>query len=366
MASSRKSPCGIHRDPGRSKPGHGLRSVSRRAGVKPLPRWINVAGLEFSTEGPDFSNATPGRSGEDWFVNGRKTYESLAAAGFRTFRVPFSWERLQPELRGPLAPEGVQALRYQLNLARSVNAQVILDLHNEGRYAQAIEGGVERLALGEERHGQVPLGPKELADFWARMAHAFKAQPAVAGYGLMNEPHDLPAGAWVQASQAAAEAIRDEGDQTMLYVAGDRWSSVAHWARVNPSSPWVDDPLDKVTYEGHCYLDQNGSGKYALSYEEELSFDPDLPQRAESKLTPFLEWLEKNGAVGFLGEFAVPVQDPAWCGLLRPMLECLDGAGIQSAWWAAGEYWGDYPLSLQPPSRGKRAPLPAEVELFLD
>jgi endoglucanase len=365
MASSRNTPCGIHRHAAKSSPDHGLRSVSRRAGVKPLPRWISVAGMEFGTESEEFSSATPGRAGEDWFINGRKTYGRLAEAGFRTFRIPFSWERLQPELGGPLNPEGVQALRFQLNLAHSFDAQVILDLHNQGRFARGVEGRVEHLVLGEERHGHTPLGPSQLADFWARMAHAFKSQPAIAGYGLMNEPHDLPAGAWVQASSEAAEAIRGEGDPATLYVAGDRWSSVTHWDRVNPSSPWIHDSLGEVVYEGHCYLDQNGSGKYPISYAEELAFDPEVTTRAEANLTPFLEWLETNGARGFLGEFAVPVRDPAWCALLRPMLERLDAASVQSAWWAAGEYWGDYPLSLQPGKRGE-TPRPAEVELFLD
>lgn len=324
-----------------------------------------MAGLEFGTEGEGFSSTAPGCEGEDWFLNGRQTYERLAALGFRGFRVPFRWERLQPELHGPLDPDGVQALRNQLNLARLVGGKVLLDLHNGGRYHRGSPLGVEVLRLGHGPHGRAVLGSSEFADFWARMAHAFKAQPALAGYGLMNEPHDLSPGAWCEASQAATEAIRDEGDRTPLFVAGDRWSSSAHWQRANPSGPWIDDPLDSVVYEAHCYLDRDGSGHYASSLEDEHEFDPALMERAEARLEPFLDWLQATGARGFLGEFGVPAGDPAWCGLLRPMLERLDSAGVECAWWAAGEHWGEHPLSLQPRKKGSE-PRPAEVELFLD
>jgi endoglucanase len=365
MVPARRSARGLHARSASSSPRHGLRAVGPRAGVQPLPRWVSVAGLEFGAEREGFGSAALGRAGEDWFLNGRQTYERLAALGFRGFRVPFRWERLQPELHGPLAPDGVQALRNQLNLARRVGGEVLLDLHNGGRYHRGGGDGVEVLVLGEERAGRVELGPSELADLWSRMAHAFKGQPGLAGYGLMNEPHDLSPGAWRLGSRAAAEAIRDEGDQATLFVAGDRWSSAAHWRGVNPAGPWIDDPLERVVYEAHCYLDRDGSGRYALSFDEEQEFDAELSSRAEARLTPFLDWLEASDARGFLGEFGVPSADPAWCALLRPMLERLDAAGVECAWWAAGERWGDHPLSLQPGRKGSDL-RPAERELFLD
>jgi endoglucanase len=179
----------------------------------------------------------------------------------------------------------------------------------------------------------------------------------------MNEPHDLPKGAWVEASAAAARAIRAGNDSTRLFVAGDRWSSAAHWERVNPSTPWIDDPLNKVSYEAHCYLDQNGAGEYLLDYQEELAFDPNLAERAATRVKPFLRWLEENEAEGFLGEFAVPAGDTRWLPLLRDLLARMDAAKVPTAWWAAGEHWGDYPLSLQP-RRSREAPHPVELELF--
>ena len=220
-----------------------------------LPRWISVAGLEFGSDQPDFCNDATGLLGQNYFLNSRVTFERLAKHGFTTFRIPFRWERLQPTLGQPLDPNGVQDLRLQLNLAARVNGRVLLDLHNYGRYTCRVDGNPTDCGLGEELSGQVRVETDHLADFWARMAHAFSGQPALIGYGLMNEPHDLPEGAWIEASRKAAEAIRNQGDRTRLYVAGDRWSSSAHWDRYNPQHPWIEDPEGRVTYEAHCYLD---------------------------------------------------------------------------------------------------------------
>ena len=333
------------------------------SGAARMPRCINLAGLEFGTRSAEFSNANPGRVGHEYFLNGKKIFERLEAMGFQSVRMPFRWERIQPVLGGPLSPDGIQALRHQLSLARSAGLGVMLDLHNYGRYSVEQDGKRRELQLGESAPDGSTLGASELADCWARLSRAFRGQPNLVGYGLMNEPHDLSKGAWVEASALAAKAIREGGDSTRLYVAGDRWSSAAHWERVNPSSPWIEDPLNKVSYEAHCYLDQDGSGEYMLDFQEELSFDPNLPSRAATRLKPFLRWLEENHAEGFLGEFAVPANDPRWLPLLRDLITRMDAAGVPTAWWAAGEHWGDYPLALQP-RRRRDAPQPVEDELF--
>ena len=363
MDSVRRLPRGLHAPLPASEPRTGPRALGPAPATRPLPRWISVAGLEFGTERTGFCNAFPGRLGEDYFLNRAETFERLTKVGFRSFRIPFRWERIQPQLLGPLDPDGVQHLRLLINLARRAGGEVLLDLHNYGRYAQHVDGEAVACGLEEEFDGQVLVGAQHLADLWARMAHAFSGIPGILGYGLMNEPHDLPDGAWVSASQAASAAIRAEGDRTPLFVAGDRWSSAAHWDLVNPAAPWIDDPLGLVTYEAHCYLDQNGAGEYHHSYAQELEMDPDLQERGEERLEPFLRWLEEHDADGFLGEFAVPAQDHRWCALLPRLLDRLDGARVQTAWWAAGERWGDYALSLQP--RGEaEANLPAHAQLF--
>ncbi len=157
------------------------------AGPERMPRWISLAGLEFGTLLRGFSNANPGKLGQDFFLSGKQSFEKLAAMGFQSVRIPFRWERLQPELNGALSPDGVQALRHQLSLARAAGVSVMIDLHNYGRYSREQDGKVEELKLGEQLGGAVPLGAAELSDFWSRMSRAFRGQPNLIGYGFMNE-----------------------------------------------------------------------------------------------------------------------------------------------------------------------------------
>jgi len=365
-------------DPAPSNPQRGLRSrrpsVSRQEPrlqpratsapktVEPQPRAMNIAGLEFGTLLPGFCAEHPGKIGRDYVQTRARTYDLLADQGFKTFRIPFRWERIQPVLGGPLDPDAVQQLRFQANLAARVEGKIILDLHNYGRYVRALDSGPVECQMGQDHNGWVPLTKDDFADLWARISYALCGLPEVAGYGLMNEPHDLGPGVWVEASTAAAEAIRGCGDDTPLYVSGDRWASSMHWNQVNPSRPWISERKGPVIYEAHCYFDHDGSGEYELSYEEELERDPTLPSRPTARLEPFLTWLSENRAKGFLGEFGLPVQSEQWSHLLPGFLDALDGAEVPVAWWAAGEGWGDYPLSMQPHPHGFDAS-PASIEL---
>jgi endoglucanase len=51
---------------------------------------------------------------------------------------------------------------------------------------------------------------------------------------------------------------------------------------------------------------------------------------------------------GFLGEYGVPDTDSRWLPILDDLLTALDDAGFHGTYWAAGEWWGGYPLSVQP------------------
>ncbi len=343
-----------------------LQSIPAASGraVQALPRAMNIAGLEFGTHLEGFCAEAPGKRGQDYVAARGRTYNLLADQGFKLFRVPFRWERVQPVLGAPLNPDGVQQLRYQASLAARAGGKVILDMHNYGRYVRTLDEGPVECQLDLDHDGWVPLSSEDLADAWARLSYALSGLPEIAGYGLMNEPHDLGPGVWVNASIAAADAIRENKDDRTLYVSGDRWASSMHWAQVNPQSPWIDDSKGDVIYEAHCYFDHDGSGEYELSYDEELERDPTLLSRGVARLRPYLDWLRANNAKGFLGEFGLPVASPAWSRLLPDFLCALDQAEVPVAWWAAGEAWGDYPLSMQPDLQGFQE-TPASRELIL-
>jgi aryl-phospho-beta-D-glucosidase BglC (GH1 family) len=106
-------------------------------------------------------------------------------------RLPFDWERMQRKAGGPLDPTELGRLKKFLADAQSVRVKVIVDLHNYGRY-------------NDQTIGSASVSNEQFADFWQKLASAIKGSPALVGYGLMNEPHDMGgAGIWKAAAQAA-------------------------------------------------------------------------------------------------------------------------------------------------------------------
>jgi hypothetical protein len=238
-------------------------------------RGINLAGAEFGTPGAldafsPFSNRSPGRPDVDYRYDGQASVDYLARRGLTTVRLPFRWERIQRNLRGPLDPDEVARLRAAVARARSAGLAVVLDLHNYGAYWLFDgERGVRRPV------GDPEVGIEHFADLWHRLSLEFKDDQGVTGYGLMNEPVDLPtvgdrtpAQVWEEASQRALAAIRATGDGTEVLVAGYLWSPTWRWSSVHPH-PWIHDPLDRFRYEAHQYFDHDRSGTYARSFDEE-------------------------------------------------------------------------------------------------
>lgn len=134
-----------------------------------------------------FSNANPGTPGVEYHYDGPATFSFLARRGVEFVRIPFRWERLQPELGRALAGDELDRLLGVVGRAGAAGLKVVLDMHNYGAYYLADgTSGVRR-----------PIGSPELpvwrfAEIWGRIASNFKDEPAVVGYGLMNEPVGLP------------------------------------------------------------------------------------------------------------------------------------------------------------------------------
>lgn len=145
-----------------------------------VARGVNVSGPEFG------STTLPGTYGVDYFYDGIDTLEFLASRGIKIVRLPFRWERIQPNRRAPLDPAELDRLTTFVNSAAAVGIKTVLDLHNFARYVQKPEDGGATLLLGST------LPVDDLTDLWTRLSAVFKNNPGVYGYGLMNEPHDLP------------------------------------------------------------------------------------------------------------------------------------------------------------------------------
>ena len=312
---------------------------------------VSIAGAEFGSNNPLFCNDNPGILGQDYFYNQPWTFNWFAQEGVNLIRLPFRWERIQPQLNGPLYQPELDRLIGLLHWADKNDVRIILDMHNFGRYSLRHNGAVVAAVVGKKYAGEILVSTDNLIDAWAKIIHACEgARVTPWALGLMNEPHDMGFSKWRNISSKLVAGLRAEGSQHTLLVAGDGWSSAENWKKQNGPKPWIDDPLQKIVYEAHVYFDHDGAGKYGLSFGEELRRDEKIYERATERLMPFLDWLKHNNARGIIGEIGVPNGVKPWERIARGAMLLLQEHNVEMCYWAAGEWWGAYPMSIQPPS----------------
>lgn len=275
---------------------------------------VNLAGAEFG--GFAFWQTDPA----EWNYYNSKDLNLI--------RVPFKWERIQSSLYGTVDFTNLDAV---VALANARGMKVVLDMHNYARYNGDVIGTTN-----------VPNAAFE--DVWRQIADHYKNEPAIYGYGIMNEPHST-SGLWPAAAQAAADGIRDVDTSNWIIVGGDNWSSASAWRTSNANLD-VIDPYDKVMYEAHCYFDTSypsGDGAYG-------SFDSEnpTPLRAVRRLHPFILWLQEKGARGFIGEYGTPNNDIRWNPILDGFMSHMHAYGLSGTYWAGGKNWSNYPLDCSP------------------
>jgi endoglucanase len=288
---------------------------------------------------------TPGTFNKNYTYPGPKQFGYLQRKGITVARLPFKWERLQRELMSPLDAEELRRLDDVVEHARASGVSLLLDLHNYARYDGKLIGTTD-----------VPN--RAFADFWRRLASHYKDETAVCAYGIMNEPHDTN-GLWPAAAQAAVDAIRSVDTVHTIAACGDGWSGGHSWKRVNAGF-LLNDPTGRLVYEAHQYFDHDSSGTYKLGYDANGAH----PAIGAERLRPFAEWLKEHDARGFIGEFGVPDDDARWLVVLDGFIAAMKENGIGRTYWAAGPWWGKYPLSVEPRD-GKDRPQMAVIEWHL-
>jgi endoglucanase len=157
---------------------------------------VNIAGAEFN------GRKVPGVANQDYFYPAKATIDYFAAKGMSSIRVPFLWERMQPQLNATLDAAELKRLEDVVRYANGKGLYVILDVHNYAYYRQKVIGSDE-----------TPVGA--LSDLWAKLAPLFKDNGKV-GFGLMNEPKGLPTETWLAAANAAIAEIRRAGASNLV------------------------------------------------------------------------------------------------------------------------------------------------------
>ncbi len=292
--------------------------------------------------GAEFGGTLPGLEGTDYTFNSEDTFRYFAANGLTLLRIPIQWERMQPRLRGPLEFNYLSGLKREVGWARQYGMSVVIEIQNFGRYSVDQGGWYQEYILDNWYDGQIRVSGDDLADFWVRMSNEFRWDPAVYAYDLMNEPHDMGDADWLSISQSVLLAIRGNGDNKLIMVPGNSWSGLANWSWVHGDWGWIWDPADNFAYEAHFYFDWDGSGNYVNG------FDDGMWNRTIDAAYNFVNWCNQNGARCYVGEYGVPDDDPRWLSVLDSVLSVFDVAGFDGTYWSAGEWWGDYSLSVQP------------------
>ncbi len=318
-------------------------------------RSVYVCGPEFGNKAASYSNDNPGMHGTDYWFNTKKTFEYLKSKGFTVFRIPLMWERLQPIPGGALDRAYVSKVRENVTWASELSAYVILTIMNQGRYSLCIEGKITAFVIDEESNDTIPVRSSNFSDLWKRVSSEFKDARNVLAYGLMNEPHDMGEADWKKISQSAVTAIRDNEDGKLILVEGDGWSTCDGWSKYNPL-PWIKDPLGNFMYEASCFLDSDGSGSYRLAFEEELARDPKINERGPKRLAQFIDFCRTHKVRGSVSSIGVPANDARWLGVLDTALHAAESSGAGWAYWAAGEWWKKYQLSVQPDANSSDKP----------
>jgi aryl-phospho-beta-D-glucosidase BglC (GH1 family) len=295
---------------------------------------LNIAGGEFGGLG--------GKHGKQYHYPTYSELQFYKDKGVDLIRLPFTWERVQHALGGPLDTSGDLALLKQVLVdAAKLGLDVIIDNHNYGRFK-----GVALGAAGGPT-------PAQFADFWKKMAVELKDYPALVGYDLMNEPNRMPtATIWKESAQAATDAIRTVDMVNTIIVEGDHWAGADDWATSSNAKLIIDDPANNIVYQAHLYLDRDGSGKYRGSYDAEGAY----PNIGPDRLKGFVDWLNDNGLKGMIGEFGVPSDDLRWIEAQKKMLDYMVANGLDGTAWAGGAWWStDYEMYTARPGKADSA-----------
>jgi endoglucanase len=352
----------------------------------------NLSGLEWAkpalrrTEGtqPNLNFTVPRKADVAW----------LAAEGFRKNRLPIQWELLQPMLHDTRANAQVRALVGEpgefhagyaqyitdvLDAHAAVGARCIIDLHNYARYQDFAfqgDGSVRGLksppsplqraftedgSQVQERIFALATGATltqaHFADFWRRAAARWKDHPGFGGYGLMNEPHDLPRPGqtvasegggedltiWPAYARAAIDAIRAIDRANPIYVAGNEWSSAMAMPTRNPGFPLQGENL---VYEVHMYLDSQSSGHwFDFESEKAKNFSAGVGRRpidmdtGVNRLRPSIEWAREHGLQVALTEVGMPIDDPRWEEMFTRACSYAVSNGCEVMSWMGGSHW---------------------------
>ena len=279
-----------------------------------------------------------GKVNTNYFYPDRKDLYYFKSQGARLFRFPFRWERVQHELNGELdLAQDVDSMKLTIAEAERLGMWVMPDMHNYCRYTTA--DGTQHL-FGESD----VLTKEAFADVWRKLATEFKDFTNIWGYDIMNEPYGMDYADWKEYAQAAIDAIREVDTETPIVIEGCQYASASNWPTLSDDLKDLTDPSDKLVFSAHCYFDNQSSGLYDGTYDEEVT----NAQVHINRLSKWVDWLKENNKQGILGEFGVPRDDARWLMMLDEVCAYLKENGVSGTYWVGGNGYANDEVSIQP------------------
>ena len=367
-----------------------------RSAAGPVAMGTNLSGMEWAR--PGLRYGTSSAPNLHFTVPRKADIAYLAACGYTKSRLPIQWELLQPMLHDTPANDTAEKLigkpgafhaAYEsyitgvLDAHAAAGMRCIIDNHNYCRYQDfkfQPDGSVTGLVPAPQPlmrpyttdASQVQIRIFSLAegatltqasftDFWRRAAVRWKDHPGFGGYGLMNEPHEMPASGsvvgtkekpgsgeedlriWPVYAQAAIDAIRKIDTINPIYVAGNEWSAAVSMGTKNPGFPLKGANL---IYEVHLYLDARNTGA-AFDYDTEAAwnFSAGLgrggikPSTGFDRLKAATQWAKAKGVTLALTEIGMPIDDARWQLLFARTVNHAVESGCEVYTWMGGNHW---------------------------
>lgn len=308
----------------------GLVAFSATAAAPQKPKQlkgVNIAGAEFAAD------KLPGEHAKDYIYPSAAIITAYAEFGVNVIRVPFLWERLQPNIDGKLDEAELARIDDVVRIASERRIKIILDMHNYGSF---------RGVTIEEN----TILSHAFARIWVTLAKRYKDNPYVI-YGLMNEPYKQTATEWAAIAKEALLAIRATGAKQTILVPGTLYSGAHSWHKKAGKHSNAEalaslrDPANNMLIEFHHYFDYNFSGTH------DDCMPPDV---AEHSLMIATKWLQKTKHKGFLGEFGATTSQPCREALRAALTHMQKHRKQWAGWtyWGASEWFGDYRFNIYP------------------
>lgn len=302
---------------------------------------VNLSGAEFN------STKLPGTVYKDYTYPTDAELTYIAGQGANVIRFPFRWERVQRTPFGALDADELKRMKATVTKANTLGLCVILDAHNYAKYGAKV--------LKDDTTLQ-----SSLVDFWVRMSSEFNNPTGVA-FDLMNEPNNMPLADWAVLAKRLLAELRKVGNTNLIFIAGGKYSGVHDWFSlqngVSNATAFADlrDPLNRSIIEVHQYPDNDYSGTGT-------SCRP--PDEFNDKFTKLADWATSNRQQLFLGEFGMPPNADCLKTLDRFLSLAANSPWKGWTYWAAGGWWGKYPMALNTNSSAPSQQWPTMTHYF--